>query len=136
MAAAFVLLAVGGGLAYRVTVEMVRSTQQIAQFHEEREALGRIEAAAAGAEAAQRLYLLTGVPSHRDEVERLAADGQRELDRLDRLTAGKALEQRLVGRLRGLAQRRFGHSPAASRCSTRRASKRRAATWPPARATG
>jgi PAS domain S-box-containing protein len=107
MAVAFLLVAIGGGLAYRATVEMVRSTQRIVQFHEERQALGRIEAAATGAEAAQHLYLLTGVPSHRDEVARLGVAVQRDLDQLDRLTAGGALNQRMVERLRGRAQESF-----------------------------
>jgi PAS domain S-box-containing protein len=106
------LLLAGGTYTYRTTMRAAAAAEWVAHTQEVRAALASLYGSLAGAEVAQRDYVLTSEPPHRDEYERSIADVQLQLGNLRRLTADNADQQQNVAALGTLVT---AHSAAMTR---------------------
>jgi PAS domain S-box-containing protein len=105
---AFLLLLLGGGVAYRSSDDFARTTQWANHIQEVRAQLGELYAAVADGESAGRAYLLTGVQRHRDDTLRLAGECRRRAEALGSLVAGDPSQERRLERLKAMVEQRLG----------------------------
>jgi PAS domain S-box-containing protein len=88
------LLLFGGTYTYRTSVELAESVEWVARTQEVRATLANLYGSLAGAELAQRDYLLTTQPARLDEYQRLVNVVQYRLAELGRLTSDNPTQQR------------------------------------------
>ncbi len=103
------LLLFGGSYTYRTSVEFAASVDWISHTQEVRKSLADVYGAFAGAELAQRDFLLTGSPSRRDDYLRLAKITQDHLAELDRLTGENPEQQANLTALKSAIAGRFDY---------------------------
>jgi PAS domain S-box-containing protein len=101
------LLLFGGTYTYRTSVKFANSVDSIAHTQEVRKMLADVYGAFAGAELAQRDFLLTAAPSRRDDYLRLTKITLDHLAALGRLTSGNPQQQENVAALRSVIAGRF-----------------------------
>jgi PAS domain S-box-containing protein len=101
------LLVFGGAYTYRTSVELADSVEWVAHTQEVRATLADVYGSLAGAELAQRDYLLTTLHSRLDEYERLVDVAKRRLAELGRLTRDNAAQQAEWAVLSSLAKSRL-----------------------------
>jgi len=100
------LLLAGGTYTYRTTMLTAAAAEWVAHTQEVRAALASLYGSLAGAEVAQRDYVLTSEPPYRDEYERSIQDVQLQLDNVGRLTADNAEQRQNVAALSALVRAR------------------------------
>jgi len=103
------LLLFGGSYTYRTSVEFAASVDWISHTQEVRKSLADVYGAFAGAELAQRDFLLTGSQSRRDDYLRLARITQDHLVELERLTGENPEQQANLAALKSAIAGRFGY---------------------------
>jgi PAS domain S-box-containing protein len=104
---AFSLLIIGGGFTYRNNVEFANSVAWISRTQDVRAALAAANGALAGAELAERDYLLTTDPAHLADCRRLAGEAEGQLANLVRLTPDNPVQRHNVAVLEGLVEARL-----------------------------
>jgi PAS domain S-box-containing protein len=104
---AFLLLVIGGGYTYRTNVEFASSTAWISHTQEVRSLLAATDGALAGAELAERDYLLTADPAHLEDCRRLVKELQEQLAHLRRLTSDNPLQRHNLAVLEDLIAKRI-----------------------------
>jgi PAS domain S-box-containing protein len=100
------LLLAGSTYTYRTTMQAAAAADWVAHTQEVRAALASLYGSLAGAEVAQRDYVLTSESAHRDEYEGLVKDVQLRLGDLRRLTADNAEQRQNVAALGKLVSAR------------------------------
>jgi PAS domain S-box-containing protein len=103
------LLLFGGSYTYRTSVEFAASVDWISHTQEVRKSLADVYGAFAGAELAQRDFLLTGSQSRRDDYLRLARIAQDHLAELERLTGDSPEQQANLAALKSAIAGRFDY---------------------------
>ncbi|MGH9562759.1 MAG: PAS domain-containing protein, partial [Terracidiphilus sp.] len=88
------LLLFGGTYTYRTSVELAGSLEWVAHSQEVRATLAGLYGSLAGAELAQRDYLLTAQPARLDEYKHLAESAQKDLAEIAVLTGDNPAQQR------------------------------------------
>jgi len=101
------LLLFGGTYTYRTTVEFANSVQWVAHTQDARATLATLYASLAGAELAQRDYLLTTQHARLDQYVRLVDVVQHRVAELARLTSDDAAQQRDRAALESVVKRRL-----------------------------
>jgi PAS domain S-box-containing protein len=101
------LLLFGGAYIYRNNVELADSVEWVAHTQEVRATLADLHGSLAGAELAQRDYLLTAQRGRLDEYLRLVKVVQDQLAELGRLTSDNHAQQRNWAELRSLVAGRL-----------------------------
>src|SRR5882757_6273834 len=101
------LLLFGGTYTYRTTVEFANSVQWVAHTQDVRATLATLYASLAGAELAQRDYLLTTQHAQLDEYVRLVDVVQQRVAELARVTSDNAAQQRDRAVLESLVDKRL-----------------------------
>ena len=101
------LLLFGGAYIYRNNVELADSVEWVAHTQEVRATLADLHGSLAGAELAQRDYLLTAQHGRLDEYLRLVKVAQDQLAELGRLTSDNRVQQRNWAELRSLVAGRL-----------------------------
>jgi PAS domain S-box-containing protein len=101
------LLLFGGTFTYRTSVELADSVQWVAHTQEVRATLANLYGSLAGAELAQRDYLLTAQQVRLDEYVRLAKVVQDHVAELGRLTGDNPAQQRDWVALKSAVQSRL-----------------------------
>jgi PAS domain S-box-containing protein len=101
------LLLAAGTYTYRTTLGAAAAAEWVAHTQEVRAALASLYGSLAGAEVAQRDYVLTSESPHRDEYERAIQDVQLQFANLLRLTADNAEQQQNVAALDALVTARL-----------------------------
>jgi PAS domain S-box-containing protein len=104
------LLLAGGTYTYRTTVRVAAAADSVAHTQEVRAALASLYGSLAGAEVAQRDFVLTSESRHRDAYERSIQDVQLQLGNLLRLTADNAEQRQNVDALAAMARERGTNS--------------------------
>jgi PAS domain S-box-containing protein len=104
--AALTLLLAGGTFTYRTSVAFTDSVEWIAHTQQVRTTLADVFGTAAGADVAQRDFLLTRDPLRFDEYKRMTALLHGHLNELDRLIADNALQRQQAAALRALVLER------------------------------
>jgi PAS domain S-box-containing protein len=104
---AMTLLLFGGAYIHRNNVELVDSVESVAHTQEVRATLADLHGSLAGAELAQRDYLLTAQRGRLDEYLRLVKVVQDQLAELGRLTSDNHAQQRNWAELRSLVAGRL-----------------------------
>ncbi|HXC08170.1 MAG TPA: PAS domain-containing protein [Steroidobacteraceae bacterium] len=103
------LLLFGGSYTYRTSVEFAASVDWISHTQEVRKSLADVYGAFAGAELAQRDFLLTGSQSRRDDYLRVARISQDHLAELERLIGDKPEQQANLADLKSAIAGRFDY---------------------------
>jgi PAS domain S-box-containing protein len=103
------LLLFGGSYTYRTSVQFSRSVDWVAHTQEVRKTLADVYGAFAGAELAQRDFLLTESQARRDDYLRLTKITQDHLAELARLTGDIPQQQDNVIALRSAVAGRFDY---------------------------
>jgi PAS domain S-box-containing protein len=101
------LLLFGGTNTYRTSVELANSVEWVAHTQEVRAALANLYGSLAGAELAQRDYLLTAERVRLDDYARLVDVVQYRLAELGRLTSDNATQQRDWATLKSVVRDRL-----------------------------
>jgi PAS domain S-box-containing protein len=101
------LLLFGGTYTYRTSVEFANSVQWVAHTQDVRATLATLSASLAGAELAQRDYLLTTQHAQLDEYVRLVDVVQHRVAELSRITSDNAAQQRDRAALESLVDKRL-----------------------------
>ena len=101
------LLLLGSIYTYRASVELADSVEWVAHTQEVRATLANLYGSLAGAELAQRDYLLTAQQARLDEYVRLAKVVQDHLTELGRLTSDNSTQQRDWAALKSAVQNRL-----------------------------
>src|SRR5216684_2517556 len=101
------LVLFGGTFTYRTCVELADSVQWVAHTQEVRATLANLYGSLAGAELAQRDYLLTAQQVRLDEYVRLAKVVQDHLAELGGLTSDNPAQQRDWAALKSAVQSRL-----------------------------
>jgi PAS domain S-box-containing protein len=101
------LLLFGGTYTYRTSVEFANSVQWVAHTQDVRATLATLYASLAGAELAQRDYLLTTQHAQLDEYVRLVDVVQQRVAELARVTSDNAAQQRDRAALESLVDKRL-----------------------------
>jgi PAS domain S-box-containing protein len=104
---AFLLLIIGGGFTYRTNVEFANSAAWVSHTQDVRAALAAANGALAGAELAERDYLLTTDPAHLADCRRLAGDTESQLANLARLTLDNPVQRHNLAALKDLVESRL-----------------------------
>ena len=100
LAAAFLLLALGGAVTYRTSVEFARAEQAVRHTQAVRVQLRDFYTAVTDVESEASDFLLTGVRRpHEDDLRRLAGQVRSHAQALAILVADNASQQRLLARL-------------------------------------
>ena len=94
------LLLFGGTYTYRTSEELASSLEWVAHSQEVRANLADLYGSLAGAELAQRDYLLTAQPDRQREYQRLVEVAQKDLARIAELTSDNTAQQRNSTELR------------------------------------
>jgi len=113
------LVLFGGTFTYRTSVELGDSVQWVAHTQEVRATLAKLYGSLAGAELAQRDYLLTAQQARLDEYARLAKVLQDHLAELGRLTSDNPAQQRHWAALKSAVQSRLDKMAGAVAAYTR-----------------
>jgi PAS domain S-box-containing protein len=100
--AGFCLLLVGGGVTYRANVEFATSSSRVARSQEVRATLAAVRASLAGADLAERDYLLTGDPARLEEYRTLKDEVETSLTRLAGLTSDNPVQRKNLAGLESL----------------------------------
>jgi PAS domain S-box-containing protein len=101
------LLVFGGAYTYRTNVQLADSVEWVAHTQEVRATLADVYGTLAGAELAQRDYLLTTLHPRLDEYLRLAGGVQNRLGELVRLTSDNPAQQADLATLKSLVKSRL-----------------------------
>jgi PAS domain S-box-containing protein len=101
------LLLFGGTYTYRTSVELAHSVEWVAHTQEVRATLADVYGSLAGAELAQRDYLLTTQHTRLDECARLVRVVQNRLAELGRLTRDNAAQQGDLAALKSVVKSRL-----------------------------
>jgi PAS domain S-box-containing protein len=101
------LLVFGGAYTYRTNVQLAESVEWVAHTQEVRATLADVYGTLAGAELAQRDYLLTTLHSRLDEYVRLAEVVQNRLGELGRLTSDNPAQEADLATLKPLVKSRL-----------------------------
>jgi len=101
------LLLFGGTYTYRTSVEFANSVQWVAHTQDVRASLANLYGSLAGAELAQRDYLLTTQHARLDEYMRLVDVVQHRVAELERLTSDNAAQRRDRAALESVVKRRL-----------------------------
>jgi PAS domain S-box-containing protein len=101
------LLLFGGTYTYRTSVELADSVEWVAHIQEVRASLANLYGSLAGAELAQRDYVLTAQRARLDEYMRLVNVVQQRLAELGRLTGDNPMQQRDWAALKSVVQKRL-----------------------------
>ena len=104
---AFSLLIIGGGFTYRTNVEFANSVAWVSHTQDVRAALAAANGALAGAELAERDYLLTTDPAHLADCRRLAGETESQLGNLARLASDNTVQRHNIAALRDLVEPRL-----------------------------
>jgi signal transduction histidine kinase len=94
------LMVLGGGFTYSTSVEFADSVEWVAHTQEVRATLADLYASLAGAELAQRDYLLTGEKKRREDYERLVGVVENQLAAVGSLTSDNPTQRENVLTLR------------------------------------
>jgi PAS domain S-box-containing protein len=103
----FCLLLIGGGYTYRTNAEFASSSAWVAHSQEVRASLQAVYGSLAGAELAERDYLITADPHRLQDYEALKSDVEAGLGRVGRLTQDNPVQQANVARLSSLVAGRL-----------------------------
>jgi PAS domain S-box-containing protein len=101
------LLLFGGGYTYRTSVEFTNSVEWVAHTQEVRATLADVYGSLAGADLAQRGYLLTSDPPQWDEYLRLADTAKDRLGDLTRLVSDNPAQRQNLATLKSLVAARL-----------------------------
>src|SRR5882724_8578406 len=101
------LLLFGGTHTYRTSVELANSVEWVAHTQDVRATLANLYGSLAGAELAQRDYLLTTQHARLDQYVRLVDVVQHRVAELARLTSDDAAQQRDRAALESVVKRRL-----------------------------
>jgi signal transduction histidine kinase/DNA-binding NarL/FixJ family response regulator len=97
---ALALLFAAASYTYWTGARFADSARQVTHTQEVRAALGALYGAISDAESAQRNYLLTGIPGHKQEYTRFVAEIDRREDSLAKLIADNATQLQNLAELR------------------------------------
>jgi PAS domain S-box-containing protein len=106
-ALAMCLLLFGGGYTYRTSVEFTNSVEWVAHSQEVRAALADVYGSLAGADLAQRGYLLTSDQAQWDEYLRLAGTATDHLGELTRLVSDNPAQRQNLAILKSVVAARL-----------------------------
>jgi PAS domain S-box-containing protein len=101
------LLLFGGGYTYRTSVEFTNSVEWVAHSQEVRATLADVYGSLAGADLAQRGYLLTSDPAQWDEYLRLADTAKEHLGDLTRLVSDNPAQRQNLATLKSAVAARL-----------------------------
>jgi signal transduction histidine kinase len=101
------LMIMGGVFTYGTSVEFADSVEWVAHTQEVRATLADLDASLAGAELAQRDYLLTADKKGREDYERLSGDIDRRLAAVATLTADNPTQRENISALRPAVAKRL-----------------------------
>jgi PAS domain S-box-containing protein len=101
------LLLFGGGYTYRTSVEFTNSVEWVAHTQEVRATLADVYGSLAGADLAQRGYLLTSDPPQWDEYLRLADTAKDRLGDLTRLVSDNPAQRQNLATLKAVVAARL-----------------------------
>jgi PAS domain S-box-containing protein len=106
-ALAMCLLLFGGGYTYRTSVEFTNSVEWVAHTQEVRATLADVYGSLAGADLAQRGYLLTSDPAQWDEYLRLADTANDRVGDLTRLVSDNPAQRQNLAVLKSVVAARL-----------------------------
>jgi PAS domain S-box-containing protein len=106
-ALAMCLLLFGGGYTYRTSVEFTSSVEWVAHSQEVRATLADVYGSLAGADLAQRGYLLTSDQAQWDEYLRLADTAKDQLGNLTRLVSDNPEQRQNLAALKSVVAARL-----------------------------
>src|ERR1700689_850527 len=104
---AMCLLLFGGGYTYRTSVEFTNSVEWVAHTQEVRATLADVYGSLAGADLAQRGYLLTSDQTQWDEYLRLAGTVKDRLGDLTRLVSDNPAQRQNLATLKSVVAARL-----------------------------